>query len=119
MKIAVTSSGATEESAIDERFGRAKYFIIHDTESGESHTIDNESNLNRQQGAGIQAAELVLREGAGVVLTGHCGPKAFKTLKAAGIEIVIGCSGTVKTMIDSYKQGDLKPVDAPDVDMHW
>ena len=119
MKIAVTSLGATVESAIDERFGRAKYFIIHDTESDESHAIDNESNLNRQQGAGIQAAEVVVREGAGVVLTGHCGPKAFRTLKAAGIEIVTGCTGTVAATIDSYKQGDLKPVDAPDVDMHW
>jgi DNA-binding NtrC family response regulator len=40
------------------------------------------------------------------LITGHCGPKAFETLKAAGIEIVSGDEGcTVSQALEKYKSG--------------
>jgi hypothetical protein len=35
MKIAVTSLGESLESPIDQRFGRARFFVIYNLESGE------------------------------------------------------------------------------------
>jgi len=41
MKIAVTSNGRSKTSAVDERFGRAPYFVVHDTEAGSYEALDN------------------------------------------------------------------------------
>ncbi len=119
MKIAVTARGTEISSEVDERFGRAKHFIIYDADTGEYRAVGNEVNLNAPQGAGIQAGELVVREGADVLLTGHCGPKAFRVLSAAGVVVFNGCSGTVEQAIESYGKGELKRADAPDVQGHW
>jgi predicted Fe-Mo cluster-binding NifX family protein len=119
MKIAVTSSGEALNSPIDLRFGRARYFVVVDTDSGEHTVVDNEIGADAMQGAGIQAAESVSREGVEVLITGHCGPNAFRTLKAAGIEVVVGASGSVQDAVDSYEKGTLKAADRPDVEGHW
>lgn len=119
MKIAVTAlSGEGLSSKVDPRFGRARYFVIYDTESKETSVIDNSSNVNAQQGAGIQAAESIADSGARVLLTGHCGPNAFRTLSAAGIKVVNGADGTVEKAIDDYMNGKLKEANAPDVEGH-
>lgn len=119
MKIAVTARGEKKTSEVDSRFGRARYFIVFDTDTGEFKSIDNEINLNAIQGAGIQAGETVTGEEVDILLTGHCGPKAFRTLSAAGIKVVTGASGTVDDVIKRYMEGELKEVDAPDVEGHW
>lgn len=119
MKIAVTSSGRTLEAPVDLRFGRAAYFILADTETGAFEAHDNAQNLNAAQGAGIQAASTVSRLGAEVVITGHCGPKAFRTLRAAGVQVVVGAEGTVASAIEDFKAGKLKPTESSDVEGHW
>lgn len=119
MRIAVTSKGTDLSSELDERFGRAKYFIIFDTDTGEHRAVDNEVNLNAAQGAGIQSGELVVRHGAGVLLTGHCGPKAFRVLNAAGVAVFNGLTGTVEQAIESYRKDELKKSEVPDVQGHW
>jgi len=119
MRIAVTSKGTDLSSELDERFGRAKYFIIYDTATDDYRAVDNEVNLNAPQGAGIQSGELVVREGAGALLTGHCGPKAFRVLNAAGVVVFNGCTGTVEQAIESYRKGELQKSEDPDVRGHW
>ncbi len=119
MKVVVTSRGVGMESELDPRFGRAAGFVLVDSETGESQTIDNSGGAQAAQGAGIQAAEAVSRLGAECVITGHCGPKAFRALQAAGIEIYIGASGTVTEAIAEFKAGNLKRAAGPDVGGHW
>ena len=41
MKVAITSQGPDMTSMVDLRFGRAKYFIVVDTETGEFSAHDN------------------------------------------------------------------------------
>ena len=38
-----------------------------------------------------------------------------QTLSAAGIAVVIGCSGTVRQVVEQFKAGQLTPADAPNV----
>jgi predicted Fe-Mo cluster-binding NifX family protein len=71
------------------------------------------------QGAGIQTAALVARRKPGVVLTGHCGPKAFHALQAAGIEVIVGVEGPVREAVQNYRTGKLTPASGPDVAGHW
>ena len=119
MKIIVTSEGTSLESPVDPRFGRAKYFVLVDTDTDKFSAHDNAQNLNAPQGAGIQSAQTVARLGAEAVLTGHVGPKAFTTLEAANVAVYSGVSGTVKEAIEQFKSGRLTPAAKADVQGHW
>jgi len=117
MKIAVTSSGPELKSDIDPRFGRCQYFIIFDTENEEFEAIEN-SNARGMGGVGIQSAQVMADKGVQVVISGNCGPNAFRTLEAAGIKLITGLNGTVESAIQEYRKGNLKETDQSNVDPH-
>ena len=119
MKIAVTSQGPEMNSTIDPRFGRAKYFVVVDTETGEFSAADNSQNLNALQGAGIQAGRNVVNLGVAAVITGHVGPKAFATLQAGSVEMYTGAQGTVAEAIEQFQAGKLQQANSADVEGHW
>jgi len=119
LKVVVTSSGEKLDSLVDQRFGRCGWFVVADTETGEYRAVNNVQNLNAAQGAGIQAAQTASRQGAEAVITGHCGPKAFRTLSAAGIKVFSGAGGTVGEALDAFKKGKLQEADGADVEGHW
>ncbi len=119
MKIAITAQGRVLESAVDVRFGRAKFFIIADTESGDWSVSDNAQNLSASQGAGIQAGQAVVDLGVSAVVTGHVGPKAFAILKAGGVKVYTGATGTVSAAIEQFKAGCLEPAVGASVEGHW
>jgi len=119
MKIAVSTGGNSLDGAMDARFGRAPRFLIVDTSDGSFTAVDNLHNLNAAQGAGIQAAMTVVKAGAGAVITGHCGPKAFQVLAAAGIMVFNTDAATVKEAVELYENGLLAPLAAADVEGHW
>jgi len=119
MRIAITTSGKDLDAPVDPRFGRAKSFIVYDTDSGQWSLMDNAQNLNAAQGAGIQAATVVVNAGAEAVLTGNCGPKAFRALLAGKVKVYTGVSGTVREAIDHLRAGQLRPADAASVESHF
>ncbi|MCX6843602.1 MAG: NifB/NifX family molybdenum-iron cluster-binding protein [candidate division WOR-3 bacterium] len=119
MKVAFTTSGSNLDSPLDARFGRAPGFIIYDIDTGTSEFVDNQQSLNAAQGAGIQAAETVVRSGARAVVTGHCGPKAFRVLSAAGVKVYNTNQPTVAAALEAFKAGKLKPTESADVEGHW
>lgn len=119
MKIAISSTGADLDSQVDPRFGRAKCFIVYDVEGEAFEAIDNTQNLNAMQGAGIQAAEIVARQGVECVITGNCGPKAFRALQSAGVKIMLCSGGTVHEAIEKFKANELAPADTANVNGHW
>ncbi len=106
-KICVTSTGPTLESTVDPRFGRCAYFIIADTETLAFEAISNEAAM-ASGGAGIRAAQMVASFNVEAVLTGSAGPNAFPALQASGIKVLVGVSGTVQSVIESYKTGNLE-----------
>ena len=67
MKVVVTSQGQDLSSQVDSRFGRAKNFIVVDTQTDEFSVHDNTQNVNAAQGAGIQAARTVVDLGVEAV----------------------------------------------------
>ena len=119
MKIAVTSQGRDLEAAVDPRFGRAAYILIVDSETWEVEVLDNKANVNALKGAGIQAASLISDRGAEVLLTGFCGPNAFKTLQAANIGVANEAAGSVRDAIRDYLGGKLVKSDSSNVEGQW
>ena len=119
MKIAITSSGENLENEIDLRFGRAKGFIIYDLENNSFEFIDNVQNLEAVQGAGIQAAQNVVNKDVDAVITGHCGPKAFKVLSTSDVKVYTVGEGKISEVIEKFKNGELQASYSADVEGHW
>jgi predicted Fe-Mo cluster-binding NifX family protein len=119
VKIALSASGPTLEAAVDPRFGRAPYLLMVDPDTLEFEAVANQINLQAAQGAGIQAASLAARYHPAAVLTGHCGPKAFQTLRAAGIPVIVEVSGPVRQVVEQYRAGQLTPAPGPNATSHW
>jgi predicted Fe-Mo cluster-binding NifX family protein len=119
MRIAVTAQGEGLDAAVDPRFGRARCFVVVDTETGASSTIDNADNLDALLGAGVQAGRRIVELGVDAVITGHVGPKAFSALQAGRVAIYTGASGTVAEAVEQYKAGKLTRAEAADVEGHW
>ncbi len=114
MKICITSQGDNLDAEVDPRFGRAVYFLIVDTENMESEAIQN-PYIQAGGGAGIQAAQFVANKDVEAIITGNIGPNSFQVLTEAGLSIISGVSGSVKSAIEKYKNGELKSVENPTV----
>jgi predicted Fe-Mo cluster-binding NifX family protein len=119
MKLAITSTGKELDSNLDPRFGRADYFIIVDPETKAFEVVENSQNLNLPQGAGIQAGKTIIDHHIDVLVTGHCGPKAFKVLQQAGVKVMTGAAGTVADAIAQFNSGELETSAEADVEGHW
>jgi predicted Fe-Mo cluster-binding NifX family protein len=119
MKTVFTTSGNDLSAPLDRRFGRAPKYLVYDMDANSFELVDNRQNLNAAQGAGIQSAENVARTGAKALVTGHCGPKAFKVLAAAGIKIFNCDAPTVAEAMAQFRAGELTEAQAADVEGHW
>lgn len=119
MKVAITSKGTDLDAPVDSRFGRAAYIIVVDPETLEFEALDNSENINAFKGAGINAAVMVSNKGAGTLITGYCGPNAFKTLDAAKIRVSNDAKGTVRETVGAYTAGECTFLDGANVDGHW
>ena len=118
MKVAVSASGKDLNATVEPRFGRCLQFMIVETETMQCDVLEN-PNIAAASGVGIQSAQLLANKDVHVVLTGNCGPNAFATLQAAGIEVYIGVSGTIQAAIDQYKNGQLHAAAQPNVGGHF
>ncbi len=118
MRVAISSSGENLNSQLDPRFGRCAYFLVIDPDEMSFEVFSNE-NFASGGGAGIQSAQFLASKGVDAVITGNCGPNAVQTLSAAGIELFVAQTGTVKKVIEKFKSGELILTRAASVDGHF
>ncbi len=116
MKVAISSAEPQLESQVDPRFGRCAYLIFYDTEKDEWEALPNTSR-DAAGGAGIRTAQLVVNNGADVVVTGNIGPNAMQVLSGQ-VKVYTGFSGTVEEAIKNLKAGTLAETSAPTVGEH-
>ena len=117
MKLAITATGPALDAEIDPRFGRCQYFVLVDPETMQFEVVENSGAMGGG-GVGIAAAQIIAGKSVDVVITGNCGPNAYKTLSAAGIEVITGVTGKVEEAIESYKSGNLQASSQPNVEAH-
>lgn len=98
-------------------FGRCLYFLLIVLDIQALEAIPN-PNIDLSGGAGPQSAQLMAGKGVSTVLTGNCGPNAFQTFGAAGIQVITGVSGPVREAVEQFKAGHLKQAAAPCVQSH-
>jgi len=119
MRIAITSIDGTLDGMVDERFGRAKKIVVVDDGTNGQETVDNVTNMNAAQGAGIQTAQNVIQAGAKTVISGHLGPNAFRVLSTAGVDVYTASGMTVRDALQAYRNGKLPKLTGADVEGHW
>jgi len=117
MQIAVSAAGPTLDDEVDPRFGRCRYFIIADPDTLEFESVENSHEM-ASGGAGVASAQLVAGKDVRAVLTGNCGPNAYRTLEAAGVEVITNVSGSVREAIKGYGEGRFKATSGPTVGAH-
>jgi predicted Fe-Mo cluster-binding NifX family protein len=115
MKVAITAGGDNLNSPVDRSFGRAKWFVVTDSDGCNIEVLENSQNVNAAQGAGIQAAQHIANKSVDVLLTGNVGPNAFRALEAASIRVFQFGSDilTIRDALTAWKEGRLQQVQAP------
>ncbi len=98
--------------------GGVPIFLIIYNETMNFEALEN-SSIASGGGAGIQSGQVLTDNDVQVFLTGNCGPNAFRTLEAAGIQIVTGVNGTVRQAVEKYKSGNFSAVSGPNVASHF
>jgi len=108
MKLFIASQGKELNSLLDERFARANYFIIVDSETKNIiKTFDNTS-LNDAHGVGIKIANMAINENVDVAIGVHFGPKALDGLSQGHIDAYQAEIKTIDEIIDDFNNGVLK-----------
>ncbi len=118
MKVAVTAQHSDLKSQIGPHFGRAPFFLVVDTQSGEYTTHANAVSGEAAHAAGIQAATAIVSWDARAVITGNIGPKAFAALQAEHVKVYLATSGTVEDAIGEFRAGQLKSIVRASVEEH-
>lgn len=110
MKIAVSVNKPDPKAAFERRFGRAAAFVIVDTDTGEQHALANPA-AQLGGGAGIQAANFVIKQGIEAVISGAFGPKAYNVLHTTGLRLFRAKTGSVDDLVARLLNGDLEAVE--------
>jgi predicted Fe-Mo cluster-binding NifX family protein len=110
MKIAVSVTAPKHGAAFEPRFGRAAAFVIVDTNTGEQQAVANPA-AQLGSGAGIRAAEFLIRQGVDAAISGAFGPKAYDVLHTSGVRLYQATSGTVDDLVARLLKGELDAVE--------
>ena len=117
MRIVVSAQGDTLEAPASPVFGRCPTYVFVDTETMNYEAVPNPA-MSQGGGAGIQAAQLVVNQGAQAVLTGNLGPNAFDVLRAAAVPAYLVSGGTVRQAVEAFKAGQLQSLGGANVAAH-
>lgn len=100
MKVAITATGNTLESTIDQRFGRCSHFVIYDTDSKSLEYIPN-PNKDAEEGAGPASVQMVAEKNISKIISGEFGIKIKPLLDSLSIQMIVvkDAEKTVKEII--------------------
>ena len=90
MKIAIPVDETKKSVCVS--FGRAPYFLFRELGTGKEELLDN-PGAAAQGGAGLKAAQFVVDQGAGELITVRCGENAAKVFRAADM-LILEAQGT-------------------------
>lgn len=84
---AISSTGKTEKSLLDLRFGKCIFICLYDQDSGTVTFLENP--YKDEENSGINMVNLLATKGISTVITGEVGPKAMDMLKKKKIQLVL------------------------------
>ena len=102
MKIAIPLDENQKDVCVS--FGRAPYFLF--TQENGEEILENPA-AQSQGGAGLQAAQFVVDQGAKALITVRCGENAAQVFQAAQIDIFQAQGNDARENIRALEQGKL------------
>lgn len=107
MKIALPALEKDIKTGVSPSFGRAPYYLIHDSQTGENVFIENTA-AQSAGGAGIKAAQLVVDSGAKAAISPRLGQNAADVLTGSGLEIYVSVEKTLEENVEDFLAGKLE-----------
>jgi predicted Fe-Mo cluster-binding NifX family protein len=117
MKVIVSSTGTNVDSAISPVFGRAKYYLLVNTGDFSFESFENPA-VTQSGGAGIQAAQFVLKKNPEAVISPSIGPNAFEVLTAGSMPCHKAAGKTVRDSVEAFNRGELPLMGTANADSH-
>jgi len=114
MKVAIAARGKTLHSHVNDRFGRASFFVVVDPDSMKFNAIENPGR-KQKDAAGVKASRILISKGVDAVVVRNIGHNALVTLDGGGIKVYVGAAGTVLDAIERLKKGELTTAERPTV----
>ena len=84
---AITSTGKTEKSFLDLRFGKSQNIVIFDVEKNQFSVVENP--FKEQENSGIQLVSYLKDQGITTIITGEVGPKVSQQLEKDKLQLVL------------------------------
>ncbi len=110
MIVCITARAAGTDAQVEQRFGRAPYFVFIDTETGKSESVANPL-IDAAGGVGPRAVQVLAEHGATVLITGQVGGNAARALAAGRVRAyAYKGSGSVADAVAAHAAGSLQPI---------
>jgi predicted Fe-Mo cluster-binding NifX family protein len=111
MKIAIATNGKSLEDKVVLHFGRARSFLIYDTEMK-----DFDIHSNPEVAGGTEfPPDFLYRLGVETVIVFSLGSKAFEKFKNYKIEMYKAVEDTILENLQKFKKGELKKIGEEDI----
>jgi predicted Fe-Mo cluster-binding NifX family protein len=88
MKIAIASTGNTQDAKIDKHFARCSYFLIYDTVGNKYEFIENKNRTSKEN-AGLAAVKMMNELNVKRIISGEFGLKVKSRLDELKIQLVV------------------------------
>jgi predicted Fe-Mo cluster-binding NifX family protein len=107
MKLAITSETADRNGKCTKKFGKAPYFLVFDTESGEFEAVENKAGTG-EGCRGQSVADFIMGSGFDALATGKMRVDIHTLLTSNGMEI-FDCDGMkAEDILSGYKASTLR-----------
>lgn len=108
MILLISVQQADMDSPVDDRFGRATWFLRVNSDTLDWQALEN-PGWNNRGGAGVAAAQFAINQKVDAVVSGDFGPNAAEALQAAGIQLLHFPTGglTGREVVQLFRQGAL------------
>ncbi len=105
MKIAVP---VTPDNQVDDHFGHCEFYQIFTI--SDDKQISSVQILPSTQGCGCKSniATTLASQGVSVMLAGGIGAGAIQVLNHAGIDVIRGCSGNPRYLVEQFIAGKIR-----------
>lgn len=105
MKTAITSTGNSPDSMLDQRFGRCSYFVIYDSDNDSLEFIPN-PNKDAPEGAGPAAVQIIASRNVSKIISGEFGMKIKSLLDNMHIQLIMlaGSERRISEIIEMLKK---------------
>jgi predicted Fe-Mo cluster-binding NifX family protein len=84
---AISSSGKSEKSFLDLRFGKCENVVLYNAETGAFNILEN--RYKNSDHSGIQLVNFLQKEGVSTIITGEVGPMVSNLLEKEKLQLVL------------------------------